>query len=87
MAIVLVLVAVCVAAALLPAHKAKAQSLAGPDPPKLHAFQVVRELPHDATAFTQGLQFDMHDRRPTFWESTGMYGHSELRELRFPCSR
>jgi glutaminyl-peptide cyclotransferase len=84
MAIVLILVAVSVAAALLPAHKASARSLAGPAPPKLHAFQVVRELPHDPAAFTQGLQFDMHDGRPTFWESTGMYGRSEVREVCFP---
>ena len=39
--------------------------------------EVVREYPHDASAYTQGLFF--HDGR--LIESTGLYGHSSLREV------
>jgi glutamine cyclotransferase len=50
--------------------------------PKLYSYEVVRELPHDPRAFTQGLQFDRHGGREVFWESTGMYGASQVREAR-----
>lgn len=39
--------------------------------------EVVRTLPHDSDAFTQGLVF--HDGR--FFESSGRYGRSDLREV------
>lgn len=40
-------------------------------------YELVREYPHDATAFTEGLQFvDGH-----LYESTGRYGKSELRKV------
>lgn len=42
------------------------------------AFEVIGRRPHDATAFTQGLQSDEHGR---LYESTGLYGHSSLREV------
>ena len=38
---------------------------------------VIAETPHDPAAFTQGLQFD----GPALYESTGMVGQSQLREL------
>lgn len=38
---------------------------------------VLAEIPHDTTAFTQGLEFD----GPTLYESTGRVGKSQLREL------
>jgi glutamine cyclotransferase len=85
MAVALILAAVCVAAALLPAHRASARQFSGSPPPKWHEFHIVRELHHDPSAFTQGLQFDKgRDGRPIFWESTGMYGRSEVREVCFP---
>ena len=39
--------------------------------------QVLATLPHDTTAFTEGLQRD----GTTLWEGTGLAGASELREL------
>ena len=39
--------------------------------------ETVSALPHDPTAFTQGLLF--HDG--VFYESTGLYGHSTLRRV------
>ena len=39
--------------------------------------QVLATLPHDTTAFTEGLQRD----GTTLWEGTGLAGESELREL------
>lgn len=41
------------------------------------AYRVLRTLPHDPAAFTQGLIF--HNGR--FLESTGLYGESTLREV------
>ncbi|MGA2554766.1 MAG: glutaminyl-peptide cyclotransferase [Verrucomicrobiota bacterium] len=48
-------------------------------PPELvyYGYQVVQVFPHDRTAFTQGLLF--HDGK--LFESTGLYGHSSLREV------
>ena len=37
--------------------------------------QIIRSLPHDSTAFTQGLAYYNH----TLYESTGLVGHSRLR--------
>lgn len=45
--------------------------------PKNHRYRVVGRLPHDATAFTQGLVF----ADGVFYESTGLYGHSSLRKV------
>ena len=44
---------------------------------KRYRIEVVREYPHDAQAYTQGLFF--HDGR--LYESTGQYGESSFREL------
>ncbi len=38
---------------------------------------VIAEIPHDTTAFTQGLEFD----GPALYEGTGLVGQSQLREL------
>lgn len=40
-------------------------------------YEVVRVLPHDPAAYTQGLLLD----NGVFFESTGLYGHSSLRRL------
>ncbi len=40
-------------------------------------YEIVRTLPHDDTAFTQGLLF----HRGRLYESTGLYGRSTLREV------
>ncbi|MDH3223609.1 MAG: glutaminyl-peptide cyclotransferase [Gemmatimonadota bacterium] len=42
-----------------------------------YEIEVLRALPHDSTAYTQGLVF--HDRH--FFESTGRYGESTLRRV------
>jgi glutamine cyclotransferase len=55
-----------------------------PSPPGAHADGVpvvqpviVAQIPHDATAFTEGLELD----GATLYEATGLVGHSELREV------
>ena len=40
-------------------------------------FRVSRETTHDPTAYTQGLVLD----DSVFYESTGLYGHSEIRKV------
>lgn len=45
--------------------------------PRVETATVVRRLPHDPEAFTQGLVFD----RGALYESTGLYGRSELRRV------
>ena len=40
-------------------------------------FQVVARYPHDASAYTQGLVYEAG----VLYESTGLYGHSELRRV------
>jgi glutamine cyclotransferase len=47
-------------------------------PPPVYGYEVVREYPHDAEAFTQGLIF--HDGY--LFESTGQLGRSTLRKVR-----
>lgn len=41
------------------------------------AYEIIRRLPHDHAAYTQGLLF--HDG--VFYESTGLYGQSTLRKV------
>jgi glutaminyl-peptide cyclotransferase len=45
--------------------------------------EVIRTLPHDTSAYTQGLV--LHEGR--FFESTGRYGHSQLREVDLETGR
>lgn len=49
-----------------------------PEQPELLEAEVIRSLPHDPDAFTQGLVFDDSGR---LWESTGLRGESEVRQL------
>jgi glutamine cyclotransferase len=42
-----------------------------------YTFEVIRQLPHDSKAFTQGLTY--HDG--CFYEGTGRQGHSSLRQV------
>ncbi|KAL4429999.1 hypothetical protein ABPG77_004369 [Micractinium sp. CCAP 211/92] len=56
--------------------------------PRVYRFRVLRELPHDHRAFTQGLQFDricddgkQSGCREVFWEATGLNGQSSVREV------
>jgi glutaminyl-peptide cyclotransferase len=46
--------------------------------PGEYTFEVVRQFPHDASAFTQGLAY--HDGY--LYEGTGIEGHSSLRQVR-----
>lgn len=46
--------------------------------PTQYTYQVVAEYPHDPNAFTQGLVYIGNDR---FYEGTGLYGQSTLREV------
>jgi len=46
--------------------------------PKVYGFRVVRVYDHDPKAFTQGLLWS----NGSLFESTGLYGKSEVRELR-----
>ncbi len=50
---------------------------AKPTPALREHFEIVRQLPHDTAAFTQGLFF--HDG--ILFESTGRYGESQVRKL------
>jgi glutamine cyclotransferase len=52
--------------------------------PKVVSFDVVRELPHDPLAFTQGLEIW---EPGYFLETTGMYGKSELRKVEVETGR
>jgi len=47
------------------------------------SYEVVNSYPHDPTSFTQGLLW--HDGG--FYESTGQYGQSKLRQLEFPSGK
>jgi glutamine cyclotransferase len=49
---------------------------AAPAVPELRA-TVLAELPHDSTAYTEGLELD----GAVLWEATGMAGQSQLRQL------
>ncbi len=47
------------------------------DPPALYTYEIVNTFPHDARAFTQGLEF----YQDTLYESTGRRGTSSLRKV------
>jgi len=61
-----------VALAVLTARAASTARQADQEP-----FRVVRQLPHDSTAYTQGLVY----AAGTFFESDGLYGNSRLRRV------
>jgi len=62
---------------------AVAASAEPPAPPRQLGYEVRAVHPHDPTAFTQGLFFE--DGR--FFESTGMYGRSTIREVEAATGR
>jgi glutamine cyclotransferase len=67
--------AACVAALLIPPGPAGAATVWG--------VEVVREYPHDAGSFCQGLVFD----RGQLYEGTGQYGASSLRRVELETGR
>ncbi|NLY92212.1 MAG: glutaminyl-peptide cyclotransferase [Firmicutes bacterium] len=48
-----------------------------PSGPALYTYEIVERLPHDPQAFTQGLVY----KDGYFYEGTGLYGHSSLRQV------
>ncbi|MFU8780427.1 MAG: glutaminyl-peptide cyclotransferase [Kiritimatiellia bacterium] len=48
-----------------------------PPPPPVHQPRILRSVPHNINAFTQGILSD----GPVWLESTGQYGQSDLREV------
>ncbi len=63
-----------------PAQPAPAQPTVAPanGPTPVYSYRVVASYPHDPNAFTQGLVYIGNDR---FYEGTGLYGQSTLREV------
>ncbi|MEO9971134.1 MAG: glutaminyl-peptide cyclotransferase [Hyphomonadaceae bacterium] len=59
------------------ASPAPAPTPAAPKPVIRQSYEIVRQMPHDTAAFTQGLYF--HDG--ILFESTGRYGESQVRKL------
>eukprot|EP01062_Namystynia_karyoxenos_P038255 TRINITY_DN2776_c0_g1_i6.p1 TRINITY_DN2776_c0_g1~~TRINITY_DN2776_c0_g1_i6.p1 ORF type:complete len:371 (+),score=34.67 TRINITY_DN2776_c0_g1_i6:68-1180(+) len=57
----------------------------GGDPVRVHGYEVMAEHPHDTRAFTQGLVWDAV--AGTLYESTGMYGDSDVREVHLSTGR
>ncbi len=55
---------------------ARSSETSPPEAQQLHA-EVIKEYPHDETAYTQGLEFYESD----LYESTGLYGQSSLRKV------
>ncbi|MEZ4802833.1 MAG: glutaminyl-peptide cyclotransferase [Gelidibacter sp.] len=45
--------------------------------PKIYAYKIINEYPHDITSYTQGLEFHNGE----LYESTGQYGESKLRKV------
>jgi glutamine cyclotransferase len=73
-----VLTGLSVTAVLLVAGCADAHdAVAAPNAPSELRITVLGELPHDTSAFTQGLEFD----GAALYETTGLAGQSQLREL------
>ena len=58
-----------------PAAESDTPAVAGPAP--VIKPSVLAEIPHDTTAWTQGLEFD----GPALYEGTGIAGESQVREL------
>lgn len=90
------LLALLLASASPTADSKKRQACAAPGPgqPQLYGFKVVAEFPHDPSSFTQGLVFSARcyddasgDCVEVLYESTGMYGASEVRATRLDTGR
>ncbi|MEC3880721.1 glutaminyl-peptide cyclotransferase [Parapedobacter sp. 10938] len=56
-----------------------------PPAPKRYSFSVIAEYPHDAEAYTQGLEFDENGAlyESTGFESSGQNGKSSLRKVNY----
>src|ERR1700750_2747057 len=52
-------------------------------PPPEYTFKIIREFPHDPTAFTQGLIY--HDG--FLYEGTGLNGRSSLRKVQLETGK
>ena len=63
---------------LLTVGVASVSMLVAREPVPVVAVQVVNSYPHDTSAFSQGLCFDSQGN---FYEGTGIYGASELRQV------
>lgn len=74
--IVLPLLLLC--ASVAPLAQAKKSGGGGP---KLYSYRVLKSYPHDAQAFTQGLTCSTKPSCSTFYESTGLYGQTSIREV------
>lgn len=61
--------------------------------PTLLVAEIKAAYPHDARAFTQGLEYDERNCdgqgkcTEIFWESTGLYGQSSVREVDLKTGR
>lgn len=60
-----------------PANAPKIMNIAATSTAPMYTYEIVKEYPHDGTAFTQGLQF-VND---VFFESDGGYGQSSIRRV------
>ena len=67
----------CIVVAAVGMVAGQSSSLKGKDHPPDYTFEVVRQFPHDPTAFTQG--FTYHDG--FLYEGTGRTGQSSLRQV------
>ncbi|MHC4646532.1 MAG: glutaminyl-peptide cyclotransferase [Planctomycetota bacterium] len=54
-----------------------------PPPAPVYGYEIVKTYPHDPRAFTQGLVFS----KGFLYESTGLYGRSELRKLKLETAQ
>jgi glutamine cyclotransferase len=79
---VITLLAGAILAAMAAAYFATRVKPSAAQPPQaaatVHGYEIVREYPHDAGAFTQGLIY----RDGFLYESTGLTGESSLRKVR-----
>jgi hypothetical protein len=56
------------------------------DGPTFYTYSIIQEYPHNTSSFTEGLAYDEICNLPTqcqgiFWESTGLYGQSTVRQV------
>ncbi len=54
-----------------------------PKAPEIYTYEIINEYPHDARAYTQGLEF----HNDTLYESTGKKGRSSLRKIDFKTGK
>jgi len=76
-------VALVLLLAALLAARVGADTATAADAPVWYDYEVVNSFPHDRRAFTQGLLYDAG----YLYESTGLYGQSELRQVELATGR